>query len=200
MKLYVTYTSPYARLARILVLEKGLKDRVEVLEAKTRTRGSPYYQVNPSGRVPYLVDDAGVGMEDSQLICAYLDSLDGNPRFHHPLRESDWAYRRLEAAARSMCDGISVWGREMSRPQSERSPTVLAHEAARSQRMADVFEAWVSDPLMRGAPDMAHLILAVSLDVARKRGLGDLTNGRPQLAAWMRCIADLPSMQATAVP
>ena len=139
-------------------------------------------------------------MEDSQLICAYLDSLDGNPRFHHPLRESDWAYRQLEAAARSMCDGISVWGREMSRPQSERSPTVLAHEAARSQRMADVFEAWVSDPLMRGAPDMAHLILAVSLDVARKRGLGDLTNGRPQLAAWMRCIADLPSMQATAVP
>jgi len=54
MKLYVTYTSPYARLARILVLEKGLGDRVEITEAKTRTAGSPYYQINPSGRVPYL--------------------------------------------------------------------------------------------------------------------------------------------------
>src|SRR5262245_48802797 len=32
--------------------------------------GSPYYQINPSGRVPYLVDDTDVGMEDSQLICA----------------------------------------------------------------------------------------------------------------------------------
>ena len=31
MKLYVTYTSPYARLARILVLEKGLGDRVEII-------------------------------------------------------------------------------------------------------------------------------------------------------------------------
>lgn len=71
MKLYVTYTSPYARLARIIVIEKALEDRVEVIEAKTRTRDSPYYQINPSGRVPYLVDDAGVGMEDSQLICAY---------------------------------------------------------------------------------------------------------------------------------
>ena len=62
MKLYVTYTSPYARLVRIIVIEKALEDRVEILEAKTRAAGSPYYQINPSGRVPYLIDDAGVGM------------------------------------------------------------------------------------------------------------------------------------------
>jgi glutathione S-transferase len=77
MKLYVTYGSPYARLARIIVIEKVLEGRVEIIQAKTRTPGSPYYQINPSGRVPYLVDDAGVGMEDSQIICAYLDGLDG---------------------------------------------------------------------------------------------------------------------------
>lgn len=200
MKLYVTYTSPYARLARILVVEKALEDRVEIIEAKTRTRGSPYYRINPSGRVPYLVDDAGIGMEDSQLICAYLDSLDGQPRFHGPLREQDWAYRRLESTARSMCDGIAVWGREMSRPESERSPTVLAHEVERSQRMADVFEGHVTGPLMQGAPGMAHLILAVAVEMARKRGLGDLGNGRPQLASWMRPMSELPSLQKTAPP
>jgi glutathione S-transferase len=200
MKLYVTYGSPYARLARMVVVEKGLEGRVEILEAKTRTVGSPYYQINPSGRVPYLVDDAGIGMEDSQLICAYLDSLDGKPRFHHPLRESDWAYRRLEANARSMCEGICVWVREMARPESERSPTVLAHEVARSGRMADFFEARVCDPLMEAEPAMAHLTVAVSLDMARKRGPGDLTNGRPQLAAWMRRMSDLPAMRATALP
>ena len=59
MKLYVTFTSPYARLARILVLEKALEDRVEIIAAKTRATNSPYYQINPSGRVPYLVDDSG---------------------------------------------------------------------------------------------------------------------------------------------
>jgi glutathione S-transferase len=200
MKLYVTYTSPYARLARIVVVEKGLEGRVQILEAKTRTVGSPYYQINPSGRVPYLVDDAGLGMEDSQLICAYLDSLDGKPRFHDPLRESDWAYRRLEANARSMCEGICVWVREMTRPESERSPTVLAHEVARSQRMADLLEARVSDPLMEAQPGMAHLTVAVALDMARKRGPGDLTNGRPQLAAWMRRMSNLSAMRATALP
>src|SRR5262247_3936548 len=116
MQLYVTLTSPYARLARIVVLEKGLSDRVAIIEAKTRTVGSPYYAINPSGRVPYLIDDAGVGMEDSQLICAYLDSLDGKPRFHGPSSERDWTYDRLEAKARSLCDGLAVWAREMSRP------------------------------------------------------------------------------------
>ena len=56
MKLYVTYGSPYARLARIIVIEKAIEDRVEIIEAKTRTPDSPYYQINPSGRVPYLIE------------------------------------------------------------------------------------------------------------------------------------------------
>ena len=200
MKLYITPRSPYARLARIIVAEKALEDRVEIIAAKTRTPGSPYYQINPSGRVPYLIDDDGAGMEDSQLICAYLDGIDGKPRFQTAARASDWAYLRLEFAARSMCDGIAVWGREMARPENERSPTTLAHEAARTRRMADFFEDRVSDPLMQGPPAMAHLILAVAVETARKRGLGDLTAGRPRLANWMRPIAGLPSMQRTAPP
>jgi glutathione S-transferase len=131
MKLYITYISPYARLARILVLEKGMSERVDIVEAKTRAFDSPYYRINPSGRVPYLVDDAGIGMEDSQFIRSYLDNLDGKPCFHQPLRDSDWAYRRLEATERGFCEGIAVWIREMRRPENERSLTLLAHEVAR---------------------------------------------------------------------
>src|SRR5215472_8650753 len=130
MKLYVTLTSPYARLARILVLGKALEDRVEIIAAKTRAADSPYYQINPSGRVPYLIDDAGVGMEDSGVICAYLDSLDGKPRLHPSSSDHGWAYARLEARARSLCDGLAVWARETRRPANEQSPTILAHEAA----------------------------------------------------------------------
>jgi len=199
MKLYVTFTSPYARLARILVLEKGLENRVEIVEAKTRLANSPYYQINPSGRVPYLIDDDGGGMEDSQVICAYLDSLDGAPRFH-PAGQADWAYRRIEAMTRNMCEGTCVWIREMSRPAGERSPTVLAHEVARGLRMADFFEARVSDPVLQGSPRMPHLTLAVTLDLAHKRGPGSRTEDRPQLAAWMRRICDLPSVRATMLP
>ena len=39
----------------------------------------------------------------------------------------------------------------------------------------------MADPLMQGAPRMVHLILAVALERARKCGLGNLTDGRPQL-------------------
>jgi glutathione S-transferase len=195
VKLYVTFTSPYARLARIVVIEKGLQDRVEVIAAQTRTADSPYYAINPSGRVPFLIDDAGVGMEDSQVICAYLDSLDGQPRLHRADR--DWPYRLLEARARSLCDGISVWVREMRRPATERSPTILAHEAARGQRMAGLFEQLVAEPLLQGPPTMAHLVVAVALDFATDRGFGDLTDGRPQLAAWRQRLETLASLHAT---
>jgi hypothetical protein len=78
-----------------------------------------------------------------------------------------------------MCEGICVWGREMGRPDNERSPTVLAHEVARATRMADIFEDRVTDPPMQGVPCMARLILAVALDMAT-RGFGDLTDGRPR--------------------
>jgi glutathione S-transferase len=61
--------------------------------------------------------------------------------------------------------------------------------------LAEVFEDRVADPLMQGTPTMAHLILAVALDVAAKRGFGDLTAGRPRLTAWMRSISELPSCE-----
>jgi hypothetical protein len=86
----------------------------------------------------------------------------------------------------------------MHRPETEQSPTVLAHEVARGQRIAGAFEARATDPLMREPIRMAHLILAVALEYARKRGFGDLTDSRRRLATWLRRISDLPSMKATA--
>ena len=145
MKLYITEGSPYARIARIVILEKGLESRVEIITAQTRLADSPYYWINPSGRVPYLIRDDGVGVEESAVICAYLDHLDANPAFDLPAGDQAWEARRLEALARSMMDGLAVWGRELSRPKNERSPSVLAHETERARRMTDLWEAsrWV---------------------------------------------------------
>src|SRR5438045_7650584 len=111
MKLYITPGSPYARMARMVVHEKRLERRVEIIVAQTRQADSPYYRINPSGRVPYLVRDDGVGMEESTLICAYLDGLDGKPMLEALSLEG----RRLEALARSLVDGLSVWNRELTR-------------------------------------------------------------------------------------
>jgi hypothetical protein len=66
--------------------------------------------------------------------------------------------------------------------------------------MADFFEQRVTDPPMQGSPGMAHLILAIAIEMALKRGMGDLAAGRPRLTSWMRPISDLPSMRRTAPP
>ena len=122
LKLYVTTNSPFARLARIVVLEKGLESRVEQIIAKTRQANSPYYQVNPSGRVPCLVLPDGRRLEDSQLVCHYLDHLDAAPRFEPPAGDAGLEVRRLEGLARSLVEGVSVWIREGFRPPDDRSP------------------------------------------------------------------------------
>ena len=177
MKLYVTLTSPYARLARIVVVEKGLEDRVEIVEAKTRTAGSPYYRINPSGRVPYLVDDAGVGMEDSQLICAYLDGLDGKPRFITRLviRIGPTAGSRPRPQPVRRHLGVGARDGTGPRASARRPPLLTRSRAASAWRMSS--RPQVADPLMQGPLNMAQLVLAVALDTARVRGPGDLTAG-----------------------
>ena len=200
MKLYITPGSPYARMARIVVLEKGLEKRVQVITATTRTPDSPYYRINPSGRVPYLVRDDGVGMEESTLICAWLDGVDGKPTLDAAAGEHAWEARRLEALARSMVDGLAVWGRELTRPEGERSGTVIEHEANRSRRMADLWEAEVGHPLMQGPLNMVQITLGCALGLEARNPHFHWRPGHARLCEWFDRIAERPSFGATAPP
>jgi len=194
VKLYITPGSAYARMARMVVLEKGLSGRVEVLLAKTRTPESPYYAVNPSGRVPYLVCDDGMGLEESALICAYLDELDGRPS----LELRGWEARRLEALARSLLDGLSVWLRETLRPVAERSPGVIAHERERARRLTDVWETLMRSPLLEGPLNMVQITLACALGLEARIADFHPRDARPRLAAWLAAFSARPSFAATA--
>jgi len=200
MRLYITPGSPYARMARIVVLEKELQDRVEVIAAKTRTADSPYYAVNPSGRVPYLVTEDGTGYEESAVICAYLDRLDGKPAFDLPENGDAWEARRLEALARSMLDGLAVWGREIVRPKNEQSPGIIRHEADRARRMSDAWEREIGHPLLTGSLNMIQLTLACGLGLDARNPDFRWRDGRPRLGAWYDCISARPSVAATAPP
>ncbi len=198
MKLYVTPLSPYACMTRIVMLEKGLEARVEIIEADTRMVGSPYYAVNPSGRVPYLIRDDGIGIEESALICAYLDELDGAPAFALPPGEQGWELQRLEASARSMLDGLTVWGRELRhRPNEERSPKIIEHERQRSLRMAGLWESQIDNPLMHSRLNMAQITLACAL-LYESEVLGpSWREGHPKLATWLDDVVERPSVAAT---
>ena len=196
MKLWITSTTPYGRIARSVVHEKGLAGRIEIIEPRTRTADSPYYSVLPSGRVPYLQRDDGSGLEDSSLICRYLDALDGTPRLHPAPETGNWEYGRLETTARSMLDGLAVYAREVRRPKGEQSPTVVAHEIERAKRMAAQWDGLIAHPLMRGPLNMAQITLYVALDTSLNRAVHDWRSGHRALVAWQDRLAGFPSIAA----
>jgi glutathione S-transferase len=198
VKLYCTPGSPYARMARIVVIEKGLESRVAVIFAQTRSAGSPYYKINPSGRVPYLVRDDGVGLEESALICAWLDQLDGKPAFALPAGEAAWEARRLEGQARSLMDGLAVWLRELYRPENERSPGVIRHEMDRAARLLAHWEREIAHPYMSGPLNMAQLTLACALGIEARMPALDWRTGHARLVDWYGPLAARASFHATA--
>jgi glutathione S-transferase len=187
-------------MVRIVILEKKLEHRVEIIPAQTRHADSSYYRINPSGRVPYLIRDDGVGLEESSLICAWLDHLDGKPLFDLPPGEAGWEARRLEALALSMTDGLAVWIRELVRPLAERSPTLLEHENQRCRRMAALWESMIEHPLMNGPLNLAQITLACGLGLEARNLDMQWRTGQPQLSAWFDRISKHPSLAATAPP
>lgn len=201
MKLYVTLTSPYARLVRAVIIEKGLEDRVAVTPIRTRTPDSPLYAINPSGRVPTLVTDEGAVFEDSALICAYLDHLDGAPLFDLSRDPNRWEALRLEAKVRGLQDGLAVWGRELGRPPDERSPTIIEHETARAVRLVKSLDADVAAGGFDGPLSIAQLQLACAL-YTREDRLPDFNwrGGNGNLDDRVDRISERPSLRKTVPP
>ena len=201
MKLISSLKSPYGRMARIVRLEKCLVESVEYEVVQTRGEDNPYYNVNPSGRVPSLLLDDGTVLEDSALICWYLDHIDKMPKLH-PLDEvHGLEHRRIEAMARSMLDGISLWSREyIYRPQEIRSETMIDHERRRALRLADVFEKEVKGPLLLGPINMAQITLACVFHGSMADTLPGFTwqDRRPQLRNWVEHIGKNTSVRDTA--
>jgi len=197
MELFITKNSPYARLVRVLIDELDLQDRVTVTLAKTRAENSPYYDINPSGRVPYLICDDGTGLEDSELICEYLCALHGSDLWAFPGGNDAWDIRRLHSLCRSFLDGLCVWLREIQRPTNEQSPSVITHEQARAARFSALWESEITHPFMQGPLNRTQLTLCCTLELERLLPDFDWRTGHPQLVKWHEKIAERPSLQST---
>jgi glutathione S-transferase len=141
-------------------------------------------------------------MEESQVICEYLDRLDGKPMLELPPAgtETYWEARRLEALARSLVDGVSVWNREVRRPRAEQSPTIIEHERSRSARMADVWEREIGHCWMQDVLNMAQITLGCALGLERSNADFVWRPGRAKLTAWYERIAQRASFAATMPP
>jgi glutathione S-transferase len=216
MKLYVTPTSPYARLAMIARLDLGLEDSIELVWTKTRVADDPVLSVNPSGRIPFLQFEDGTGFEDTDVIVEYLDRLAEPRRYARPelapelaLKLADagddayWRFRRLEASARSMLDGVSVWAREIKRPVGEQSPDIIAHEGRRADRLAHTFDdeiGFAPLALTGDGLNIVQMLLFCALDVHRRVPEMDWRDDCPGLSAWYDRMVEIPAVGGSLPP
>jgi glutathione S-transferase len=69
--LYHLPLSPYARKVRMVLAEKRLPFELRV--EKVWQRRPEYLELNPAATVPTLVEDTGLVVPDSNVICEYLD-------------------------------------------------------------------------------------------------------------------------------
>jgi glutathione S-transferase len=136
MKLIIAGPSPYARKARIAILEKGIACDIEVDNPwLPDTRVSC---ANPLGKVPALVLDDGSVVHDSTVIVEYLETLDVSPALIPTDPRSRVAHKQIEAIADGMCDAVVLIALEGARPKQKRSPDWI--ERQRRKIVAGVAE------------------------------------------------------------
>ena len=97
-------------------------------------------------------------------------------------------------------DGLCVWGRELNRPEDERSPTTIEHERQRSRRMTDLWESEIDHPLMNGRFSMAQITLICALQLERRNPGIQWRAGHPRLLAWAERLGERASIIETLPP
>lgn len=81
MKLYTSKIAPNPTRVRMFIAEKGIRD-VEFVEldmTKGETRAPEYRQIAPNGLMPTLLLDDGTAIQESAVICRYLERLCPEP-------------------------------------------------------------------------------------------------------------------------
>ena len=194
--LYQTH-SPYARKALVFAHEAGLAGAIEVVHHETSPtlRNETVFAENPLGKVPVLLRDGAPPLFDSDVICAYLDTLHGGRRLVPADGEPRWQALRAQAVAQGMADaGIALRWETVRRPQALRYPPLRDGYAAKLIASYD----WLERELDADAAiHVGHIAVATALGWLEFRGLPDFRENRPRLSAWFDAFDQRPSMRAT---
>jgi glutathione S-transferase len=196
VQLYHAAASPFARKVRVLVREKGLLDRVEEITVNPLADPAELHFVNPLGKVPALVLSDGLALFDSPVICEYLDTISGSPRFLPKEGERRWAVLRTQALADGIMDSGVAMIYESRRPESQRSPD---WQQRRQESILRSIRQLDDDPaLLAGPVNLGSIAVACALGYLDFR-LPELDwrQQHPHVANAYASLCELPGMRAT---
>jgi glutathione S-transferase len=133
VKLVVATPSPFARKARIALLEKKLAHDVVVQNPWQSSIAD-----NPLGKVPVLYLDDGRVVHDSSVIIEYLETLDAPPALIPAAQRV--MHKQVEAIADGICDAVVLIVTERSRPAEKQSAEWISRQAAKIPKALDELE------------------------------------------------------------
>ena len=142
MKLYTSQLSPFARKVRILILEKDLQERVELIDSNPYEATEEHLKANPLSKVPTLTLATGESLYDSYVICEYLDAL-GSERLM-----PQGIDRLLALQQMALTDGLL---------QTTFNIAVEINRRAEHQRSMEWVDRWAS-MLVRGVDELALML------------------------------------------
>ena len=194
MHLYINTTSPFVRLVRLAIEEKGLADRVELEIVDPWADPEDFLKANPAGRVPVLTTDDGHSFAEAHLILRYLDQI-AQPSVY----PSDDLARTLEIAAPALGAMEASTAIIIGRKSSASFDTDMV--GAKRFRSIESGLARLDANLPRDfadRPDIANFAAVTLIDyVAFRFTDRDWLADLPNLRAWRERQKGRPSVDAT---
>ncbi len=201
MKLIGSYTSPFVRKIRVMLLEKGIP--FSLLEDIPWNQDSKAPQYNPLGKVPILIDEQGKTWFDSPVIAEYIEALHAKHMLIPPGKIGAVEVRQLEALADGIVEaGIAIF-LERKREIEMQNPDWVTRQHEKIKRGIAALENILGDNNWLHADNfsLADISVGVVLEWLNFR-LGDLgwQNDAPKLAVYLERLKGRPSFQETQPP
>ncbi|WP_284336119.1 glutathione S-transferase family protein [Comamonas sp. NoAH] len=196
MQLFLNATSPFARVVRVITLEKGLVDRVNLVWTDPWSNDPALLAQHPQARIPVLVTEEGSAIAESLLIAQYLDHIGSGARLVPPeqmaavLAHTSVAYGLMEATFQV------VIARKYEGETADNS-VLGQRRLAAIARALQTLEDTPPQPLGTRIT-LAQIMAAVAIEYLLFRLPALCPVARyPQLHAWLQPLRQRPSIAST---
>lgn len=158
-------------------------------------RNETVFAENPLGKVPVLLRPDRAPIFDSDVICAYLDTLhDGQPLIP-PAGDERWRALAMQAVAQGMSDaGIAVRWKTVRRPTELR---FVALAEGYVEKLVASYDRLERELDAQDVVHIGHVAVATALSWLEFRELPTFSIGRSRLLAWLDAFEQRPSMLST---
>lgn len=200
MLLYQFRKGTNPRRVIIYLAEKGIDvPRYELDYANNEHRSARYLGINPAGRAPTLVTDAGLAITESAAIVEYLEELHPDKPMIGTEPLSRARIRSLERLGNDLIARSQLWLWNTTNAFPAKEPAPSKETADRTHRyvteLLDVLETEIgeNDFLAGDGPTIADFTTFPIFQTARERFDLPFGDRHPRLDAWYKRFRLRPS-------